>query len=78
MTMNASRPTVLFGGDGSSLYKTANGGQTWTRILSAQDLGARGDVKIHPQNADLIVFSSYSGIAGISVNGGAASTSSGD
>lgn len=69
LAAQASRPSTVFGSDGTVLFKTANGGGKWTRVRSAVEVFAN-DIEIHPQNANLIVVADATSVAAISTNGG--------
>ena len=40
------------------LYKTIDGGETWTQVLDLKDRGV-GDFVIHPNNSDIIIAGAY-------------------
>ena len=54
----AQGPLWNSGGD-RGLYKTADGGETWTRILNIDEDTGVNEFVIHPANPDVIVASSY-------------------
>ena len=54
----AQGPLWSDGGD-RGLYKTTDGGATWTQILSVDDHTGVNEFAVHPDNFDLIVASTY-------------------
>ena len=54
----AQGPLWSAGGD-RGLYKTADGGATWTKVLNISDDTGISDIVFDPRNADVIYASSY-------------------
>ena len=46
--------TYYFGTAGGGVWKTTNGGQTWTPIFDGQPVGAIGDLAVAPSNPNVL------------------------
>ena len=56
----AQGPLFTEGGGGDrGLYKTTDGGASWTRVLNVSDDTGISDIVFDPKNADVIYASSY-------------------
>lgn len=54
----AHGPLFTSGGD-RGLYKTTDGGTTWTRILDGGEWAGVADVVMHPSNPDILIASTW-------------------
>lgn len=61
-------PDIVYAGTGNAVYKTIDGGNSWTEVFSLGGLNAN-DLSIHPSTPDLIHLASNQGLY-ISTNGG--------
>jgi photosystem II stability/assembly factor-like uncharacterized protein len=55
----ASQGPLFSAGGDRGLYKTTDGGQTWTRVLHANDDTGISDVVLDPKNPDIVWAGSY-------------------
>ena len=57
-----SDPDIIYTSDNSTLYKTINGGTTWTTVSSSLPNNTISSIEIHPQNPDRVwlSFETYS------------------
>ena len=52
---------IVFAGDRSSIYKTTNGGQTWTTLFTQNSLGVN-DFSINAENPNIVLAGTNSGL----------------
>jgi len=54
-------PDTVLAGSGNALYRSTDGGQTWTTLISASGLNVM-EILIHPANSQIILVASWSGL----------------
>jgi len=59
--IHPSNPDIVYCGDGNNLYKTLDGGESWTKLLTRQNLRVN-TIVIHPQQPDIVLVASYEGL----------------
>ncbi len=69
IAIHPTNPDIAYAGGQDKVYKTINGGGSWTSILSLPNLGTH-DIAIVPSSPNTILLASDAGLQ-ISTNGGA-------
>lgn len=59
--IDPANPNVVYAGDGSRVYKTVNGGQSWSAIFSMDNLEVN-DISVHPVHADFVTVAAGRGL----------------
>jgi photosystem II stability/assembly factor-like uncharacterized protein len=54
-------PNTVYIGSGSRVYKTTNGGSTWTEVLYEWQLGVN-EILINPSNPNIVLVAANSGV----------------
>jgi photosystem II stability/assembly factor-like uncharacterized protein len=66
IAIHSTTPNIVLAGNGGGIYRSTNGGQTWTRVKTGTTL----DVQFDPNVADRIVASGNGGFAYVSNDAG--------
>jgi photosystem II stability/assembly factor-like uncharacterized protein len=69
LTLSKSNPEILYAGTKHGIYKTENGGETWTRTQFPTYHQVRS-IKVHVANPDIVMAGTYRSGVFISKNGG--------
>jgi photosystem II stability/assembly factor-like uncharacterized protein len=58
--INPTNPDIVFAGDRNGIYRTTNGGMSWTTLLVESQLNVN-DIAIHPLNTNIVFVAAEKG-----------------